>query len=81
MEFLPASHSHFPKRVNNLIHDCVERFARVNNDGVLWFLERCKLAFHQFFWEKMSCAVLEPVADGFRINIKVHKCQGRYMIS
>ena len=52
---LDASSCHrFPKRVNNLIHDCVERFARVNDDRVLRFLERGKLAFHQFLWEKMG---------------------------
>ena len=52
---LDASSCHrFPERVNNLIHDCVERFARVNDDRVLRFLERGKLAFHQFLREKMG---------------------------
>ena len=35
-----------------------ERFARVDDDGVFWFFERCELALHQFFWEKMGSPML-----------------------
>lgn len=39
----PRSRYGFPKRVNNLINNRLERFARVNNDCVLRFFERGEL--------------------------------------
>jgi hypothetical protein len=76
----PRSRYGFPKRVNNLINNRLERFARASG-CVLRFLERGELAFHQFFLGKNGRAMFKAVTDCFRIDIKVHKCQGRYMIS
>lgn len=42
------------ERVNDLVNDFGERFARIDDDRIFRFFECRELAFHQFFREKMG---------------------------
>jgi len=75
----PRSRYGFPKRVNNLINNRLERFARVKlrpSVSRAW-----RTGFPSILLGKNGRAMFKAVTDCFRIDIKVHKCQGRYMIS
>src|SRR5271166_3547703 len=73
----PRSCYGFPKRVNNLINNRLERFARVKlrpSVSRAW-----RTGFPSILLGKNGRAMFKAVTDCFRIDIKVHKCQGRYM--
>jgi hypothetical protein len=75
----PRSRYGFPKRVNNLINNRLERFARVKlrpSVSRAW-----RTGFPSILFGEKWRAMFKAVTDCFRIDIKVHNCLGRYMIS
>jgi hypothetical protein len=64
----PRSRYGFPKRVNNLINNRLERFARVNNDCVLRFFERGELDLVRLFICKPLGASRADAGESSRVR-------------